>query len=162
MNKTKNIVLYYLILIIAIALIFYFRFMFFNNDVLTGNEIDKKLEDNLISEPARTEAQEEVLTGETLEEELIEKEAGSIKYKISPKMESEEDGKKIILYDVVTPNITDENLNILTENIIQDLLNKEEAEKVVLFFHENENLLGVRFKAKATWVPDKISIELVK
>jgi len=162
MGKTKNIILYSLVIIMVVALIFYFKFVFLNNNLLIGDNIDNQVEDGLVDESIVTEADEETITAETQEKTLTEKETNGIKYKISSRMESEENGKEIILYDVVTSDIKEEKLRILTEKIAQDTLKEVKTEKIVLFFHKNESLLGVEFNAQAMWVSGKISIDIAQ
>jgi len=172
MSKTKNIILYSLVMIMVVAILFYFKFVFLNNNFLEDGNFDNnktgkessEMEEALVPEPTTTETQENVLTEEIQEEgeALIEKEVNGITYKMSLKMQSEDEGKKVILYDIVTPDIKEEKLRILTKKIVQDIINEEKVEKIVLFFHKDESLLGVKFSAKAIWDFGKISIEIAQ
>ena len=161
MSKTKNIILYSLVIIMIIALVFYFKFVFLKNDLLTNNT-DNQIEDSLVDESTVIETGEEISSAETQEKALTEKEINGIKYKISSRMESEENGKEIILYDIVTSDIEEEKLRILTERIAQDTLEEVKIDKIVLFFHQDESLLGVEFNAQATWISGKISIQIAQ
>jgi len=159
----KNIILYSLAIIIAVVLVFYLKVTFFDNNILIDNEVNE--EDSLIlnnDEPITTEPQEGMSRRETQEKTLTEKEVDGIKYKISLKMESEQGGEKVIFYDVVSKDIVEEEIKIMAKKIVQDVLSEEETEKIVLFFHKNESLLGVRFNAEVTWTPDTIIIEIVE
>jgi len=96
---------------------------------------------------------------------LIEKQFQGIKYKISSKMESEQNGMKVLLYDVVINDISiEENkIQILTEKIIKDILSHEDVNKIQLFFYSDESLIGERFDiAEVVWDSNHISIKMIQ
>jgi len=156
----KNI----LIIIIIIAVIAVGAYF-----ILTSTSPSVSLEEEKIPEAETPESEqfEEISSeGEPGVQELLE----SLEYKIITQGQITETAEgavseKKMVYDVVAGKISEETVKALAERIITEVTQEdEEIDSIVLNFYENEGSVeGMEIDvAIVNWVPNKISVKMVK